>query len=364
MEQSGHPSGEGFTAALPENWKHARNGTASGTSSTFESEPTVMIPDLFTSFLSKEPSLNPYHIEVGADSMEHMRLALNLQPDRFYQLEQRRHDYFAGMLFPDSDKIKLRTVCDFFNWALPFNSMFLYGSRRRNTESARREMNAIIEAITTSESRHEWTPLGDLFRSIWLRCPHEGARQRFGSYAKDYCEAIFRRVQQGIESVVGFEAYLDTRRPTVECYLALPLIEYVYDLAIPDKIFESWQFRAIQTLVKDFLLLHRDVLSYHKEYAAGTHNLNIIQTYRSGGASQQEAYNLVGQELNRLCERWYLTLSAIPIYGEKQDRQIQKYLKGCENLLISHLYWSFATDRFFGNDRGTVRHYRQVRALE
>ena len=66
---------------------------------------------------------------------------------------------------------------------------------------------------------------------------------------------------------------------------------------------------------------------------------NIIQLFRHRGVSQQGAYDSVDVLLRERYRWWYLSLSQIPIYGERIDADIQKYVKACQDVVLANLNW-------------------------
>ena len=68
-------------------------------------------------------------------------------------------------------------------------------------------------------------------------------------------------------------------------------------------------------------------------------NHNIIHLFRQDGLSQQEAYDKVGDLLNKRYRAWYLAHSEIPLWGEAVDVQVQLYVKGCQDVVLANANW-------------------------
>ena len=88
-----------------------------------------------------------------------------------------------------------------------------------------------------------------------------------------------------------------------------------------------------------------DVLSFHKEQSLDF-NHNIIHLFRQAGLSQQEAYDQVSQLLNKRYRAWYLSHSDLPLWGEAVDVQVQKYVKGCQDVILGNLNWRYVLRSF------------------
>lgn len=77
------------------------------------------------------------------------------------------------------------------------------------------------------------------------------------------------------------------------------------------------------------------------EYQQNGYHENIIPLLGHHGFSVQEAYNNI-QDLLRSCfKAWYLALANLPSWGETTDRDIQRYIKGIEDVIIglAHFRW-------------------------
>ena len=66
---------------------------------------------------------------------------------------------------------------------------------------------------------------------------------------------------------------------------------------------------------------------------------NIIQLFRHQGLSQQKAYDRVDVLLRERYRWWYLSLSQIPVYGERLDMDVQKYIRACQDVVLANLNW-------------------------
>ena len=66
---------------------------------------------------------------------------------------------------------------------------------------------------------------------------------------------------------------------------------------------------------------------------------NIIQLFRHQGLSQQKAYDRVDVLLRERYRWWYLSLSQIPVYGERLDVDVQKYIRACQDVVLANLNW-------------------------
>ena len=57
--------------------------------------------------------------------------------------------------------------------------------------------------------------------------------------------------------------------------------------------------------------------------------------------SQEEAYAKAGQEVKIRYQSWYLALAELPQWCEETDGQMQKYVRGLQDLLLANLNWRY-----------------------
>jgi hypothetical protein len=112
------------------------------------------------------------------------------------------------------------------------------------------------------------------------------------------------------------------------------LVEYAYHIAVPDDVYTSAEFQHLVDVACDIITLTNDVLSYTKEQTEGVNN-NIISICRARGMSAQAAFDHVGDRLRRCYKQWYLAQAELPIYGEKADSQVLKYIEGMVNCILA-----------------------------
>ncbi|KAL9063904.1 MAG: hypothetical protein Q9161_009202 [Pseudevernia consocians] len=182
------------------------------------------------------------------------------------------------------------------------------GELNEHPDNARKEVEALTELMKSPNPiiySAEQYPLRYVFQSIW------------------------QRVAKNRGADIG----------ALEIYC-----RYAHALDIPDRVFEHHSMHEIATLASEIVLLQNDVLSFHKEQSMGV-NHNIIHLFRQDGLSQQEAYDKVGDLLNKRYRAWYLAHSEIPLWGEPVDVQVQLYVKGCQDVVLANANWSASAQK-------------------
>ncbi len=109
---------------------------------------------------------------------------------------------------------------------------------------------------------------------------------------------------------------------------------------------------------------------------------NLVHLMRHHGLSEQETYDRIQEMIRDRYKQWYLALAKLPVYGEKIDQQVHRYIRGVENIILANATWryaglpspncfvdaagltrlanSFRTQRYYGKHSQQVRETRRV----
>lgn len=72
--------------------------------------------------------------------------------------------------------------------------------------------------------------------------------------------------------------------------------------------------------------------------------INVLQRTSVNGdrnrkLTMQQALDKIGDMLDDCYRRWYRTLSEMPIWGEKTDYQVLRYVDICRDVALGCLHW-------------------------
>ncbi|CAO1601995.1 hypothetical protein XANCAGTX0491_005631 [Xanthoria calcicola] len=327
----------------------------------------VTIPDFFVSFLAQEPQINPNHETVKAEADAWMAQQCQYDEKRYQKLIKADFCYLVSGWARDAGPEELRTICDWMNWVFDFDDMFDEGGFRKDREQALTRVEALKKVMRTdcpSETSNKGDPLLEVFKTVWHRVAErasKGAKRRFIQGMVDYTEGIVGQVD-----VVHSNEHLDEqrllalRRKTIGAVPCYALTEYYHGLDLPDAILQHPSIQWLDRISTEMMVIHNDALSYLKESAQG-HKQNLVAFYRGRGMTSQEAYDQIDVLLHLRYRDWYLAQADLPQWGESMDRQVQKYIRGMEDLITSNLNWSFHTARYLGEQSEEVRRTRILR---
>ncbi|KAJ5520999.1 Terpene synthase metal binding domain protein [Penicillium fimorum] len=334
---------------------------------------TLLIPDLFVSFCSSAPVLNPFYAKVKAESDAWFAQLYQATDEERAKLDKADFALFAAWWTQHAGEPEFRTICDWCNWVFYFDDQFDEGHLCQDPLNAQREADILTQIMTTGLEDDEYPDdlprpraLRFAFRSVWQRLAERasaGVQERFREAMQEFCRGLVGQV--GVRSDVkprDIDSYLAFRRRSIGVIPCIIFAEYYHDLRLPDEFFRVSAVQRLQDLAAEITVLHNDVLSYHKEYNMGAiHNIVII--LRQQGMTQQQAYDAVDILVRQRLQEWHIRIAEVPIYGEAIDIQVHKYVTACREVAVGNLHWSFATERYFGKGKDQVRQTRKVNLI-
>ncbi|PWY75125.1 pentalenene synthase [Aspergillus heteromorphus CBS 117.55] len=327
---------------------------------------TIRLPEMFVLFLSGEPTVNPHYESVRKVSEEWLVRECSFNEKAQRRLHKTDFAYFCAIAVPDAEPEELRTVFDWGNWVFPFDDLFDNGCLKDDPHRA----EALIDSLKAGMvDQGEYMPVSadhplvQIHNSVWHRIAKAssvGIRRRFATTMRDYCTGCIAQVRKCSEGKLpSLEEMLSLRRQSAGVSPLFSLVEYAHKLELPDCVFECKSIREIERIGIDLVLIQNDILSYCKEEKEGVRH-NMVAICRHNGMPAQMAFNHIGSMLAERYRDWYLALAALPTWGEPVDADVQKYIRGVQNVVRANLHWSFRSGRYFGPANDKVRRTGQV----
>ncbi|KAK1959930.1 terpene synthase metal binding domain-containing protein [Colletotrichum sublineola] len=275
--------------------------------------------------------------------------------------------YFCSIAAPSAPEERLRTMCDWGNWVFPFDDMFDSGYLRSDLETSRQVLDSLMSNMLGKRC-YTGTKLpvvqahNDIFRrlsevGVTLRCleDYAGVQRRFARSMELYAEGVARHIETFTSHhPPSLQYMLQTRRLSVGVAPLYHLVEYAHSLQIPDEVFEDPAIQALERLGADLVILSNDILSYRKEESEGC-PFNMVAACRMNGKSAQEAFDMVGSLLEESYHEWHEVMSRLPDWDVNVDGEVERYIKGIQDVVQANLSWSFHSKRYFGADGPKVR---------
>ncbi|KXT18772.1 hypothetical protein AC579_8260 [Pseudocercospora musae] len=341
---------------------------------------TILLPDLFTSFLAVEPRLNAAYNTTRHESEEAIIDFCNY--DHRVTTIVRNGDFarFVAIAAPDADQSRFRLYCDWCNWVFPYDDLFDNGKLKLDAVAAQAKMQALFASMESTEqgADPEQCHLIRFHHVIWSRMQASaspGVQRRFLKTLHRFCDAVLKQVSKvAADETPTLSEMLRIRRQSAGVAPLYPLFEYAHALDLPDDFFDTEWVQELEELGMDCALLQNDMLSYFKEElflipadsnkAEGVPH-NVVAICRLRGLSAQQAFDHVGSMLDDRLARIESCIATRPQYVHRQlDHEAERYIEGVLNTIRANLYWSFESRRYFGDQADVVRRTRRVEVLD
>ncbi|KAL7940468.1 isoprenoid synthase domain-containing protein [Trichoderma barbatum] len=331
---------------------------------------SVYVPDLFAGILSGEPDRNPYEAEVSAKSEAWTKDLVKMDARTAKILTKANFAYLISLSAPNADEEAFRMGVDWCIWAFVFDDQFDEGNMKDKTIEAAKEM---IDMLAIMDDTHppvdpKKHPLQYMFQTTWHRLqernPSPGLQQRWKYTHKKCLYAILKQVdvtQRNILLDIDLDEYIETRRHSIGSYCLFAVVEWAHGIKAPQEAMEHPSVLTCERAAADLTWLVNDVLSYKKDLAFGVEH-NLICLLMKQGHSEQEAMNKTG-ELMENCQRdWDDAIATLPCWGEKVDKEVQRYIDACGHVARANLLWSFKSGRYLNASEG--KKVRETRIMD
>lgn len=264
----------------------------------------------------------------------------------------------------------------------PFDDFFDNGKLKDDPEGAETVLNNLLDSMHGTDE--PGTKFVCAHQDIWERFKEASDRdseaerpsliasqkattgngRRFVEAMTNYANDVLRHVKDcSTEQVPKPEDLIALRRNSIGVKPLFAFVEYGHGIELPDYVFDNLLIQEIQILGVDWVLIQNDLISYPKDEEEGV-NHNLISSYRLQGFGPQEAYDQLGDMLEKIYQRFDNAIKELPIWGESVDTEVGRYVDGIKNCVKANLHWSFRTDRYFGSKKDEVQRQGKLEVLK
>ncbi|PPQ96121.1 hypothetical protein CVT26_004756 [Gymnopilus dilepis] len=274
----------------------------------------------------------------------------------------------TSMCYPDAGYFQLRVVNDFLTYLFHLDNLSDDMDNRGTHSTADEVLNSLYHPKTWNTSARvgkltrDIRPESFYKRTILTATP--GTQQRFIETFDFFFQSV---TQQALDRATGvipdLESYIALRRDTSGCKPCWALIEFAYNLDIPDEVMDHPTIRNLGEAANDLVTWSNDIFSYNVEQSKGdTHNM-IPVVMNQEGVDLQTAVDFVGSMCKQSIDRFVAERSQLPSWGSEIDRQVAIYVDGLADWIVGSLHWSFESERYFGKNGRNVKATRTVELL-
>ncbi|UKZ74540.1 hypothetical protein TrVFT333_002210 [Trichoderma virens FT-333] len=308
---------------------------------------TILLPDLFQTFLKETPQVNPHYETVKVESEEALGRFCDFGPKMKKKINKCDFSYFCAIAAPLASRSRFRTLCDWGNWVFPYDDMFDNGHLRDRPVESQRVMESLMMPMLDKFSRKD-IGVEDRLRivkfhdTVVKRMAIEtpiGIQKRFALAMQGYCRGALVHIENQFSGKrPTLEDIAMIRRQSAGCKPLYHLIEYAHCLRVPDEVFDHPVIQELENLGMDMVAISNDILSYRKEQEEGVPH-NMVTVCRLNGMSAQQAFDKVGRLLENRYQRWDRAEASVPSWGEEADIQVRKYIEGIKCVVKANLNW-------------------------
>ncbi|KAK8092575.1 hypothetical protein PG999_014774 [Apiospora kogelbergensis] len=344
---------------------------------------TISLPDMFKGFLVAEPAVNPFYNDARAKSEMWLQSAMALSPKQAKRVQYCNFTYFVSVLIPHAPKERLKIASDWGNWIFvfddsklkgrtpqpaggtPSNTAFVLivfdeGELRDDPDTSQRIVHNLLSIMVPEVQRTSEEPVvmaHDSFYQELAQYISPAATTSFGQAAlltdvslagvlRRYVEAMKSYSTGCLQHVVDFTAdqtptlleMLETRRISSGVFPMYPLIEFAYDLNLPDEVFLDPTVQKLSNLGVELVMLMNDILSYPKEESEDC-PFSTVAVCRMNGASAQQAFDEIASMVDARFSAWDEAAEALPSWGAEVDAQLHQYIQGIQNIVQANISW-------------------------
>ncbi|PTB64806.1 terpenoid synthase [Trichoderma citrinoviride] len=314
--------------------------------SNVEKPRHVLIPDLFSSIMAVEPTINPHYNDGKAEADAWFKSLLQLKGKAEATFNKTDFGFAAAVWAPSAEKERFRTVVDWANWVFYFDDQFDEGHLANDPAGTQKEIDSILAILDDNHTFSQADkPLIYAFQTIWDRIKRGATpevRERWKDAHKKYVEGLIyqsKRTKLGFAAASTVDEYMSYRRETIGVVLAIRLVEYAENIKLSQAQIDHPALQLCTRTIVDLVILSNDILSYKKEVELNDAGNNLITILKAQHLSDQEAMDEIGRMLDACYETWYRAVEELPAWGEETDREVLRYLDACRNVGLGNLHW-------------------------
>ncbi|CAG8979294.1 hypothetical protein HYALB_00012677 [Hymenoscyphus albidus] len=334
---------------------------------------TLKLPDLFERWMSRVPIVHPNYKTVTEQSVE----ICGYDRQQIDKLHRVNFGSWPAIMVPDVSEERLRVVADSIVWVFLFDDLFDEGPMRLDYKKRIEYASDMMSVLTNPQRKHKFPPsseplkivLADIHNRLLENSEYPlGATTRWLDHLLHYIKSLQNLVifepSKGLKD--SLRRYMEYKADINGIPPLFSAVELASSLHIPDEVFEHPAMKRLERVGQDMETLQahqlpkNSLITLTMASQNGYHE-NIIWLLGHHGLSVQESYDKVQVLLRGCFKAWYLALAELPSWGEAVDRDVGRYIRGIENVVLGLAHFSFQTPRYFGCHREEVRRTRELK---
>ncbi|PBK90175.1 terpenoid synthase [Armillaria gallica] len=325
--------------------------------------PTKFIlPDL-VSHCTFDISVSRHRKQVTSETKRWLFTSGNLMGQKRANYHGLKCGLLSAMCYPGAACPQLRVCNDFLTYLFHLDNL----SDDMDKSGTQTTADVVLNTLYHPHSYHSPTRVSKMTKDYWRRLiqtASPGTQQRFIETFDFFFQSVTEQAHdRQAGAIPDLESYIALRRDTSGCKTSFVLIEYAYNLDIPDEVMDHDLIRGLGEAANDLVTWSNDIFSYNVEQSKGdTHNM-IPVVMNEQGLDLQSAVDFVGDLCKQAIDRFNYDRTQLPSWGERIDREVAIYVQGLADWIVGSLHWSFQSERYFGKTGREVKASRVVTLL-
>ncbi|KAL4256657.1 Terpene synthase [Pleurotus pulmonarius] len=262
-----------------------------------------------------------------------------------------RFDNYAAMAFPDADKAHLETCINFFFWAFSFDDLSDEGDLQSMPDHHQASVNITLGVfkapLSAPSPKFAYAAmLHDLWRRLNATAT-PGACARFAQATENWCNSqVWQCANRADHQTPSVADFITMRRYSIGGAMVEAMIEYAYEINLPDHVFDDPIIRAMSDATTDIMTWPNDICSFNKEQADGDYQNLVYCVMVEHKLNLQDAIDRVVQMLRDRIVDYVELKKCVPSFGPDIDSELLRYLRYLENYVQGTVVWYYSP-RYF-----------------
>lgn len=224
------------------------------------------------------------------------------------------------------------------------------------TNAMCRELAALVRITNLESSAQPTFPLARGWFDNWCKLMHgmsEDWRIRASTNLQQYFMShVTEAVNRKSGKLLDMDGDLQVRRFSIGVQPALDVIERCNHFEVSPVIHQSLCMRKARTIATDVVLYVNELYSFEKDEANHEANNLIRILCRQRDLSVEQVSDELHRDVERLMREFLECTAEIDelctelSFSSQQRDDVQRFLKGCRDIMRGNFEWSLITDRY------------------
>lgn len=303
------------------------------------------------------PLINPFPaaIHPSVEQIEHATIAWAehyglVQHNADVQLLlQQQYGMLIARAFPQATVSELQLIADWHTWRVLFDDQCDRSGLGRSPallSAYHTKILAVFRGERVSDTSPQICALYDIaqrFRAysgqVWY--------ERFLQHVQAYCKAtLWEATNRAWLRVPDLRSYAAMRPHTSFMYGYFTLIEYIYHLELPRRVYEYEKLQSVLRHANNSVCWANDLVSFHKEQSqSDVHNV-VAVLYHSQDYQLPQALKKATTMHNTEIQRFQTAIERLPSFGADLNGEIEQLIRGLQYWIRANMDWSLETTRY------------------